>query len=209
MAPQFTSCGFNTTDINLIQLDDDGAGMVGYGDNMQIVSPYGNPEAVYCYWDAMYGSTGQNFWGDEGANPVQVSFDRGDGIAIDNSAEMEFNICNSGEVIKGEVRFPAGEALNFSGNPFSAPININNVQLDDGGAGMVGYGDNMQIVSPYGNPEAVYCYWDAMYGSTGKNFWGDEGANPVNVNFNPGDGFAIDNSAEMEFDIVITPPYSL
>ena len=201
--------GVNTTDINDIQLNDSGVGMVGWGDSMQIVGPLGNASDVYSYWDKSMNPAGAeagNFWGDELGAPVDVSFDEGDGLAIDNANGLTFDIVGAGEVSTNQVSFAARANLNWSGNPFPMPISINAVQLDDGGAGMVGWGDSMQIVGPLGNASAVYSYWDKSMNPAGAeagNFWGDELGAPVDVTLAAGAGFAIDNANGLTFDITI------
>ena len=94
-APCFRSIGFNTTDINDIQLSDNGAGMVGWGDSMQIVGPLGNPSEMYFYYDKSVNPNGEsagNFWGDDMGMPVDVQLAPGAGFAIDNMNGLTFNI---------------------------------------------------------------------------------------------------------------------
>ena len=96
-APQFLGIGVRTIDINAIQLDDDGAGNVGWGDMMQIVGPLGTASATYEYWDAaMYmgeGTVQGNFWSDDGGNTIaDVTLTQGAGFAIDNPNGYDFNI---------------------------------------------------------------------------------------------------------------------
>ena len=182
---------------------------------MQIVGPLGGAVEMYLYYDKSMNPKGVeagNFWGDEMGTPVSVSFDKGEGIVLDNANGLSYKICGAGEVQSEIVRFPAHQFFNNSGNPFSAPININNIQLDDDGAGTVGWGDSMQIVGPLGGATAMYLYYDKSMnpkGAEAGNFWGDEMGEPVDVTLNPGDGFTIDNANGLTFDIVITPPYSL
>ena len=210
--PCFRSIGVNTIDINDIQLNDGGAGTVGWGDSMQIVGPLGNATENYLYFDKTMNPAGEdagNFWGDETATPVEVSFDEGDGIAIDNAAELTFSIQNAGEVSTNTVSFAARANLNWSGNPFPVAIDINAIQLDDDGAGSVGWGDSMQIVGPLGNASENYLYFDKSMNPAGEdagNFWGDETATPVEVSLAPGAGFAIDNAAELTFTIKVAYP---
>ena len=212
-APQFLTVGANTIDINSIQLDDGGMGMVGWGDSMQIVGPLGSAETTYAYWDKSMNPNGEeagNFWADDSLMPVDVSFDVGDGIAIDNMNGLEFAIQNAGQVPSGKVTIPARANLNWLGNPFPAPININAIQLNDGGMGMVGWGDSMQIVGPLGSAETTYAYWDKSMNPNGEeagNFWADDSLAPVDVTLQPGAGFAIDNMNGLEFDIEIACPY--
>ena len=212
-APQFLTVGANTIDINSIKLDDAGAMSVGWGDVMQIVGPYGNAEGAYFYWDPSVDPKGEAttyYWGDDAGNAVAASFDSGDGIAIDNAAELTFNIQNAGQVPSEKVTFAARANLNWSGNPFPAPINLNAITLNDGGAMTVGWGDVMQIVGPYGNAEGAYFYWDPSVDPAAKAttyYWGDDAGNAVNVTLQPGAGFAIDNASELTFDIEIACPY--
>ena len=209
----FLTVGANTTDINAIQLDDDGMGMVGWGDVMQIVGPLGNPAMNYAYWDKSMNPNGEeagNFWADDTLMPVAVSFDAGAGIAIDNPNAYEYKLRTAGQVPSGEVSFAARADLNWSGNPFPTAININAIQLDDDGMGMVGWGDVMQIVGPLGNPAMNYAYWDKSMNPNGEeagNFWADDSLMPVDVEFAPGAGFAIDNPNAYEYTIKIACPY--
>ena len=184
--------------------------MVGWGDSMQIVGPLGNASESYAYWDKTMNPAGEdagNFWGDVAGTPVNVVFDAGDGIAIDNMNALTFNIVGAGEVSTNDVVFAARADLNWSGNPFPMSISINAIQLDDGGAGMVGWGDSMQIVGPLGNASESYAYWDKTMNPAGEdagNFWGDVTGVPVSVNLAAGAGFAIDNMNGLTFDIKIS-----
>ena len=207
---QFRTIGANTVDINDINLNDGGAGEVGWGDSMQVVGPLGSAVEAYLYYDKSMNPAGEkagNFWGDDSLNPVAVTFDEGDGIAIDNVNALTFDIVSSGEVSTEDVSFPARENLNWSGNPFPVSISINNIQLDDDGAGQVGWGDSMQIVGPLGSASEAYLYYDKSMNPAGEeagNFWGDDSLNPVDVTLAPGAGFAIDNVNGLTFKIKIT-----
>ena len=208
-APCFRSIGMNTTDINDIQLNDDGAGTVGWGDSMQVVGPLGNASEMYFYYDKTVHPSGEatsNYWGDDTGAPVEISFDEGDGIAIDNPNELQFTIVGAGEVSTNTVTFSARENLNWSGNPFPSVIDINAVQLNDDGAGTVGWGDSMQIVGPLGNASEMYFYYDKTVHPSGEatsNYWGDDTGTPVEVSLQPGAGFAIDNPNGLEFTVEI------
>ena len=227
--PTFRTVGCNTTDINSINLDDGqpaGEGMVGWGETMYIVDPNGEPDGSYIYWNKGMDMTGtvetDFFWADEEGTPVSVSFDAGDGIAIENGIVedfTEYKIKNAGEVDKGTVTFAAHGGLNWTGNPFPMALPINNITLDDGqpaGEGMVGWGETMYIVDPNGEPEGSYIYWNKGMDMTGTVetdfFWADGEGNPVDVSFDPGAGFAIENGIVedfTEYDIKIACPYSL
>ena len=85
----------NTTDINDIQLNDNGAGEVGWGDSMQIVGPLGNASEAYSYWDPVMDPNGKattRYWGNDACESVDVSLAPGAGFAIDNMNGLEFNI---------------------------------------------------------------------------------------------------------------------
>ena len=212
-APQFFTVGANTTDINDIKLDDGGTGTVGWGDSMQIVGPLGNASEMYLYWDKSMDPKGLAtgcYWGDDECNAVTVSFDAGDGIAIDNANELAFALNNAGDVPTEDVSFAASANLNWTGNPFPEAINLNAVTLDDGGVGTVGWGDSLQIVGPLGNASEMYLYWDKSMDPKGLAtgyYWGDDECNAVDVTLKPGDGFAIDNANGLTFDIKIACPY--
>ena len=212
-APQFVDTGKTTTDINAIKLTDE-EGNVGWGDILQIAGPLGSPAATYFYWDSSMDpneKATERYWGDEDCNPVDVSFDKAEGFAFDNPNATEFKIVDSGEVIAEKVQFSADADLNWFGNPFPVAININAILLTDE-EGNVGWGDILQIAGPLGSPAATYFYWDPSMDPNEKateRYWGDEDCNPVDVTFQPGDAFAIDNPNATVFDIIITPPYSL
>ena len=214
-APQFTSVGGNTVDIQDISLTDE-MGMVGYGDIMQIAGPLGSPMANYAYWasymDPTFTVTKDFYWANEDLTPANVSFDKADGIGIDNSNSMEYDIGNAGEVIVGDITIQASGNLNWLGKPFSANISVQDIELKDE-AGMVGYGDIMQLAGPLGSPMANYAYWasymDPTFTVTKDFYWANEDLTPADKTFAPGEGFAIDNSNSMEYDIVIKCPYSL
>ena len=94
-APVFRTVGYNTTDINDIQLNDSGAGTVGWGDNMQIVGPLGSASEAYFYYDKSVhpsGTATSNYWGDDTTAPVSVSLAPGAGFAIDNPNGYTFDV---------------------------------------------------------------------------------------------------------------------
>ena len=174
---------------------------------------------MYDYWDkSLYSGAEpltQNYWSaDGGATVADISFDAGDGVAIDNPNGNAFNIKNSGEVYTNTVEIAAVEGLNWSGNPFPESISIQAVQLDDDGAGNVGWGDVMQIVGPLGNASAMYDYWDkSLYAGAEpltQNYWSaDGGATVADVTLTQGAGFAIDNPNGNNFTIKIACPFTL
>lgn len=190
--------------------------MIGYGDSMQVVGPLGNAKEMYSYFigamGAAYGVTSDFYWANEDLSPAEVSFDRADGIAIDNGNSFDFNLVNAGEVIASDITVAAQPNLNWLGNPFSADISIQDVKLTDE-LGMVGYGDSMQIVGPLGNAKEMYSYFigamGAAYGVTTDFYWANEDLSPADKTLKPGDGFAIDNGNSFVFDITIKCPYSL
>ena len=190
--------------------------MIGWGDVMQIAGPLGPASANYFYWSSMADPTGtvtkDYYWANEDYTPAKVSFDKADGIGIDNMNSMEFDIANAGEVIVGDLTLAATANLNWLGNPFSAAIDIQDIELTDEG-GMIGWGDVMQIAGPLGPAVANYFYWSSMADPTGTvtkdYYWANEDYTPAVKKFEPGEGFAIDNMNSMVYDIIIRCPYSL
>ena len=91
--------------------------------------------------------------------------------------------------------------------------------LDDGKIGtedqMVGWGEPMQIVGPGGNAQETYFFYDPSLDPDEKAktfYWGDSEGHAVDVTFQPGDGFAIENGSADDYtayDIKIACPYSL
>lgn len=199
-----------------------GEGAVGWGDVMQIVGPLGNASDIYYYYHKSNAPDptaipNEFYWGDENCDSISVSFDGGDGVAIDNPNEYTYSILSSGQVPSEVVEFAAHGHLNWTGNPFPAEINLNAIALDDGvtpGEGAVGWGDVLQIVGPLGNASEIYYYYHKSNAPDptaidGDFYWGDENCDPVNVILAPGAGVAIDNPNDYIYDIKITPPYSL
>ena len=182
---------------------------------LQVAGPLGPAIATYLYYDPSMDPDEKAtdfYWGDDNGYPVEVSFDKADGFGFDNSNAMEYKIIDSGEVIAEKIQFAAEANLNWFGNPFATAININAISLDDGGAGMVGWGDVLQVAGPLGPAIATYLYYDPSMDPDEKAtdfYWGDDNGYPVNVTFQPGEAFAIDNSNANEFDIIVKCPYSL
>ena len=207
--------GCNTIDIQDIELKDT-EGMIGYGDSLQIVGPLGSAKEMYSYWGSYMDETSSIkkdfYWANDDFTPAVVSLDRADGIAIDNMNSMDFDLSNAGEVVAEDITVPAEANLNWLGNPFSANISIQDIELKDTD-GMVGYGDSLQIVGPLGSAKEMYSYWGSYMDTTStvtKDFyWANDDFSPVEMTLKPGDGFAIDNMNSMVFDIVIKCPYSL
>lgn len=116
----------------------------------------------------------------------------------------------------GYANKAATENLNYYAPQFTSvgnnTVNIQDITLKDE-AGMVGYGDIMQLADPLGSPMENYAYWGKFADPTGtvdKDFyWANEDYTPAIKSFNPGEGFAIDNANSMDYDITIKCPYSL
>ena len=116
--------------------------------------------------------------------------------------------------VVGYTTKAAGANLNWYAPQFftvgANTTDINDIKLDDGGTGTVGWGDSMQIVGPLGNASEIYFYLDPSMDPTKTAtacYWGDDAGNAVDVTLKPGDGFAIDNANGLTFDIKIACPY--
>ena len=207
----FSGIGYNTADIQQIKIDDGGAQTIGWGaENFSIWE--GVPSVAegsgFTYWDPMYGDGVNYFWGDESCTPASFSIAQGQAVVIECSADL--TVTTSGQVPTEKVEFTSIEQNNFTGNPFPVEIDIQNIKIDDGGAGTIGWGaENFSIWEgiPTVREGSGFTYWAPDYGDGEHYFWGDESCVPVEYPIAPGQGVVIECSAGLTISIV--PPYSL
>ena len=217
IAPAFMTVGCNTVDIQDIKLDDGGAGAVGWGAEMFQIWE-GTPTVVagseFQYWDASMDPAGEAetfYWGDGEFNKVSYSFVAGQGIVINCAAD--YTISTSGQVKNDNFVFPTVQDNNFAGNPFGAPIDIQAISIDDGGAGAVGWGAEMFQIwegTPTVKAGSEFQYWDASMDPAGEAetfYWGDGDFNKVTYAIPAGQGFVINCSAG--YTVTVKCPYSL
>ena len=213
----FCDPGYNTSDIQQLQLNDGGADSIGWGEeNFSIWE--GLPTVVagseYVYWLPSMDMTGTEktyYWGDAKGNKVAFSIAPAQGIAVTSAANLAAN--TAGQVPTKKVSFTTVKNNNFTGNPFPSEIDIQAIAIDDGGADSIGWGEeNFSIWE--GLPTVVagseYVYWLPSMDMTGTEktyYWGDSKGNKVTYPIAPGQGVVINCAAGLT--ISIEPPYSL
>ena len=209
--------GCNTVDIQDIKIDDGGTMAIGWGsENFSIWEgvPTVAEGSYFQYWDASYDPAGEAtsyYWGDESMNKVSYSFTAGQGIVI--NCASDYTITTSGQVKKDDFVFTTIQDNNFAGNPFGAPIDIQSISINDGGAMAIGWGsENFSIWEgvPTVAEGSYFQYWDASYDPAGEAtsyYWGDESMNKVSYSIPAGQGFVI-NCAE-GYVVTVKCPYSL
>jgi hypothetical protein len=213
----FNAVGYNTSDIQQIKISDGGAGAIGWGtENFSIWE--GAPTAVegsgFFYYDPSIDPTGTAttyYWGDAEGNAASFSIAPGQGVVVNCAADLDFN--TSGEVPAEEVEFTSIQDNNFTGNPFPQVIDIQAIEISDGGLGTIGWGtENFSVWE--GAPTAVegsgFFYYDPSIDPTGTAttyYWGDAEGNKATYSIAPNQGVVV-NCAE-GLTITIKPPYSL
>lgn len=84
-------------------------------------------------------------------------------------------------------------------------IDINDIVLDDGGQGIIGWGtEALQFVNEIGVASSMYIYNDPSMdpnGTATTYYWGDAEYNPVNITFAKGEGVGLDNAGGNTFSI--------
>lgn len=213
----FAQVGFNTSDIQQIALDDGGEGSLGWGGEIFEIWA-GAPEVVagsgFFYLDPSMDPAGEAttyYWGDESSAKASFSVAPGQGVVV-NCAE-NLTSMTAGEVPVGDVTFTSVADNNFTGNPFSSNIDIQDISLDDGGEGSLGWGGEIFEVWA-GAPEVVagsgFFYLDPSMDPAGEAttyYWGDESSAKAEYSIAPGKGVVI-NCAE-GLTVTIKAPYSL
>ncbi len=151
------------------------------------------------------------FWGDGEGNKATFSIAPGQAVVV-NCAE-DLSVTTAGQVPTENVSFTSIADNNFTGNPFPATIDIQDVKISDGDAGGIGWGSEIFSVWE-GVPTVVagseFFYWDASMSATGEEtdyFWGDGEGNKATYSIPANKGVVV-NCAE-GLTITIEPPYSL
>lgn len=212
----FNAVGYNTADIQQIQISDGGAGSIGWGTETFAIWE-GVPTVVegsgFFYYDPAADVTGTEtsyYWGDETGAKASFSIAPGQAVVVNCAADLSFS--TSGEVPMTQVSFTTIEENNFTGNPFPQTIDIQNIAIDDGGAGSIGWGTETFAVWE-GVPTVVegsgFFYYDPAADVTGTEtdyYWGDETGAKATFSIAPGQGVVISCAADLT--ITIDPPYT-
>ena len=215
MTISFALVGHNTADIQQLKISDpDGVmtEMGGLGWGTEVFSVWqGLPSVVdgsnFFYWDSSMdpeAKATECYWGDADCNKAAYSIAPGQAIAL-NCAEG-LVVTAAGEVLSGKVEFVSGQDNNFTGNPFPATIDIQNIQVSDPKGVMTemgGLGWGTEVFSIWeGLPTVVdgsnFFYWDSSMDPEAKAtecYWGDADCNKVSYPISAGQGVVI-NCAE-------------
>ena len=207
--PMFTGVGLNTIDIQDIVLSGD---KVGWGsENIQILDEGGATVTSYFYYDSGMTGLDKTCWVDDDFAAVSFAIAAGDGVLIDTGDDGEGVACTAaGEVPTADVTFTTVAGFNFTGNPFPATIDIQDITITDD-AGAVGWGsENIQILDAGGATTTSFFYYDP--GMTGLDTicWVDDDFAAVSYAFAAGDGFLIDTGDDgAGYTVTIKAPYTL
>ena len=201
----FTAVGYNTSDIQQIGISDGGAGTIGWGtESFEIWS--GVPTVVagsgFIYCDKSMDPAGEAtdyYWADESMTRAAFSVARGQGVVVNCANDLGFT--TPGQVNTEEVSFTSVSDNNFTGNPFPTTIDIQNIAIDDGGAGSIGWGtESFELWE--GVPTVVagsgFIYCDKSMDPAGEAttyYWADESMTKATFPIAPNQGVVI-NCAE-------------
>ena len=209
----FNTVGYNTADVQDIKL----TGSQGYGgENFNIWEGLPTPvQGVDFMWvgtefDPNTGLATDGYWMDMGTyGEAILSVPQGQAVVI--SATEGIGVQNAGQVPTEKVTFTTIAGNNFTGNPFPAAIDVQNIKL----VGSQGYGgENFNIWEGLPTPvQGVDFMWvgtefDPNTGLATEGYWMDMGTyGPAEYSIPPNQGVVI--SAAAGITVEITPPYAL
>ena len=213
----FCDPGYNTSDIQQLQLSDGGQNNIGWGAETFAIWE-GVPTVVdgseFFYYDPLADVKKEEttyYWGDAKGNKVAFSIASAQGIVVNSAADLAAN--TAGQVPTKKVSFTTVSGNNFTGNPFPSEIDIQAIALDDGGQNNIGWGAETFAIWE-GVPTVVvgseFFYYDPSADVKKEEttyYWGDAKGNKVTYPIAPGQGVVINCAAGLT--ISIEPPYSL
>ena len=213
----FASIGYNTADIQSINISDGGAGGIGYGTETFTVWA-GVPTVVegseFFYYDPAMDVSGQAtdyYWGDAAYEKANYSIAPGQAVVVNCIEGLE--VKTSGEVSDAQISFTAIDGNNFTGNPFPSSIDIQSIKISDGGAGSIGYGTETFTVwkgVPTVEVGSEFFYYDPsmdMTGTATDYYWGNAEYENATYSIAPGQGVVINCAAGLT--VSIDAPFSL
>ena len=213
----FNAVGFNTSDIQQIQISDDGAGTIGWGtETFEIWEgvPTSREGSGFFYYDPSMDLTGEAttyYWGDASGDKAIFSIAPGQGVVINCAADLAFT--TAGDVPAETVSFTTIADNNFTGNPFPQTIDIQAISISDGDAGTIGWGtETFEIWEgvPTSREGSGFFYYDPSMDLSGEAttyYWGDASGTKAVYPIPAGQGVVINCAADLT--ISIEPPYSL
>jgi hypothetical protein len=148
------------------------------------------------------------YWGDAAGEKATFSIAPGQAVVVNCAADLTFT--TSGDVAMEPVSFTTIADNNFTGNPFPTAIDIQNISIDDGGAGTIGWGTETFAVWE-GVPTVVdgseFFYYDPAADVTGTEttyYWGDASGEKVTYSIPANKGVVVNCAADLT--ITINPP---
>ena len=217
LAAPFAAVGYTTTDIQQIKISDGGDGNIGWGTETFAIWE-GVPSVVvgseFFYYDPSMDpaqTATEYYWGDADCNKVNYSIAQGQSVVVNCAEDLEVLV--AGEVADDDVSFTSIQDNNFIANPFPAAIDIQDIAIDDGGDGNIGWGTEIFSVWE-GIPSVVvgseFFYYDPSMDpaqTATEYYWGDADCNKVTYAISAGQGVVINCAADLT--ISIDAPYSL
>lgn len=201
IAVPFASVGYNTSDIQMIEISDDGAGQIGWGGETFDIWE-GAPAIVegtsFLYTDPSMDPTQKAtsyYWGDAEGKRAIFSVVPGQGGVLGLSEGLV--VTYAGEVATDDVSFTAIQGNNFTGNSFATAIDIQSIKISDEGAGKIGWGGETFDIwegAPTVSVGSSFLYMDPSMDPSMKAtsyYWGDADGNPVSYSISAGQGFVL------------------
>ena len=212
----FNAVGYNTADIQAIQISDGGNGGIGWGTETFDIwegLPTLREGAGFIYYDPSMDLSGEAttyYWGDASGAKAVFSIAPGQAVVVNCAEDLSFT--TSGQVPTGTVSFTSIADNNFTGNPFPQTIDIQAISISDGGNGGIGWGTETFDIwegLPTLREGAGFIYYDPSMDLSGEAttyYWGDASGAKAVYPLPAGQGVVI-NCAE-GLTISIAPPYT-
>ncbi len=217
IAVPFNAVGYNTADIQQIQISDGGNNSIGWGTETFSIwegVPTVADGSEFIYYDPSMDLSGQAttyYWGDAAGAKASFSIAPGQGVVVNSASDLSFT--TSGQVPTGTVSFTSIADNNFTGNPFPQPIDIQAISISDGGNNSIGWGTETFSIWEGVPTVAVgseFIYYDPSMDLSGEAttyYWGDAAGAKATYSIPAGQGVVI-NCVE-GLTVTIDPPYSL
>ena len=207
----FFGVGYNTTDIQDLKL----VGSGGWG--TEIFSIWeGLPTVVDgtsfmwvgTEWDENFAVAIKGEWQNGDTTPAVFSIPGGQAVTI--NADPSIGIENAGQVPTEKVEFTLADGNNFTGNPFPADLDIQNIKIiGSGGWGTEVFSvwEGIPTVVDGSSFMWVGTEWDENFTIATKGEWQSGDTSTAEFTLAPYQGCVINGAAGLKVEI--TPPYDL
>ncbi len=195
VAVPFNTVGYNTADIQQIQISGDGIGWGGEGFEIWSGAPTVVEGSSFLYCDPTLDPNAEAtdyYWGDYDGYPASYSIAAGQGVVLGLSEGLE--ISYAGEVANDGVEFTSVGGNNFVGNTFASAIDIQNIRISGDGLGWGGEGFEVWEGAPTVKEGSSFLYCDPSLDPNAEAtdyYWGDYDGNRVTYSIVPGQGFVL------------------